>query len=210
MQGEHQDCAGAEGRGGGGNDGEARDTAEASGTTIKVRLELVTPENLPHLKALNQAIFPIAYKDKFYRDCIAFEGVTLLAYCGTEVAGGIACRLEVAPGGARLYIMTLGVLAPFRGHGIGSLLLRTALQAVEFDHNIFAAYLHVQISNEEGMRFYKRYGFDVVATLQNYYRRLDPPHCHVLLKQLVPLQPSETAAASAGADASQECPTSSR
>jgi ribosomal protein S18 acetylase RimI-like enzyme len=186
-----KECAGAERREGRANVSGMWAKSEAC-TRIEVDLQAVTPDNLPRLKALNQAIFPIAYKDKFYRDCVAFEGASLLALCGDEVVGGIACRLEVAPGGARLYIMTLGVLAPYRGHGVGSLLLRKAIQAVEFDPNIFAAYLHVQVNNEEGIRFYKRYDFDVIATLQNYYRRLDPPHCHVLCKQLTRKQPETT------------------
>jgi hypothetical protein len=35
----------------------------------------VNEANLPHLKALNRAIFPVVYKDKFYRDCTAFDEV---------------------------------------------------------------------------------------------------------------------------------------
>lgn len=77
--------------------------------------------------------------------------------------GAIACRLEInhETGGARMYIMTLGVLAPYRGSGIGSLLLQRSLDACKEDPAIEEAYLHVQTSNEDAVRFYERFGFEV-------------------------------------------------
>lgn len=148
----------------------------------------VDASNVHHLKALNQVLFPVSYKDKFYRDCMAFPAVTQLAFFGADAVGEVACRLERAPDGApgaRLYIMTLGVLAPYRGLGIGGALLQRALSAVAFDSDIFEAYLHVQTSNEDAISFYEHFGFSIVGTIRNYYMRLDPPDCHVLSRRLV-------------------------
>lgn len=44
--------------------------------------------------------------------------------------------------------------------------------------------LHVQTSNEDAVRFYERFGFENVGLVENYYKRIDPPHCYELRKKL--------------------------
>ena len=40
----------------------------------------------------------------------------------------------------------------------------------------------VQTSNTEALNFYARFGFTIKDTIKNYYKRIDPPDCHVLVK----------------------------
>ncbi|CAG8509668.1 10074_t:CDS:1, partial [Dentiscutata heterogama] len=46
-------------------------------------------------------------------------------------------------------------------------------------------YLHVQISNEEALKFYKKYNFEIVGTVEGYYKKISPSDAYVLSRKLV-------------------------
>jgi N-alpha-acetyltransferase 50 len=96
--------------------------------------------------------------------------------------------------------MTLAVLAAYRGRGIGSDLLQSVLDycaqqqqqrsstsrdgAVDASPIVEIA-LHVHVSNNDAIRFYtEKFGFVRGELVENYYRRIDPPHCYLLYKKL--------------------------
>jgi ribosomal protein S18 acetylase RimI-like enzyme len=88
--------------------------------------------------------------------------------------------------------MTLGVLAAYRGRGIGSKLIQSVLDHVEQHKDkdqplslVDEIVLHVQISNDDAIKFYtERFDFEQGPMVENYYRRIDPPHCYILKKKL--------------------------
>lgn len=51
--------------------------------------------------------------------CLVVILLFALAYFNDLVVGGVCCRVEIEGDRKRLYIMTLGVLAPYRRLGIG-------------------------------------------------------------------------------------------
>ena len=79
------------------------------------------------LRRLHLSVFPTQYSDQFYKDAYQTEARPLsrLAYHNDVLIGAVCARIDAAAGLTvdthlrRLYIMTLGVLAPYRRHGIG-------------------------------------------------------------------------------------------
>jgi|EP00624_Nannochloropsis_granulata_P001607 ribosomal protein S18 acetylase RimI-like enzyme len=94
----------------------------------------------------------------------------------------------------RLYIMTLGVQAAYRGQGIGSRLLTSVLDAATrpphctnndpYGLDIEEIYLHVQTSNADAIHFYSKFGFVTREMIRNYYKRIEPPDCYILSRTL--------------------------
>ncbi|KAK4276389.1 hypothetical protein QN277_019338 [Acacia crassicarpa] len=156
------------------------------GREVSISLDGVRDKNIMQLRKLNIALFPVRYNDNYYADALASGEYTKLAYYSDICVGAIACRLEKKDGGAvRVYIMTLGVLAPYRGLGIGTKLLNHVLDLCS-KPNISEVYLHVQTNNDEAINFYKKFGFEITETIQNYYTNITPPDCYVLTKQIAP------------------------
>lgn len=141
------------------------------------------------MRKINTASFPISYNESFYQDLLdrKDENLNKFAYWNGFVVGALASRLEQSTnegGDQRLYIMTLAVLAAYRGRGIGSQLLQSALDYCRAN-NIKEIALHVHVSNEDAIRFYtERFQFTKGEMVENYYRRIDPPHCYLLYKKL--------------------------
>ncbi|KAI8775401.1 N-alpha-acetyltransferase 50 [Biomphalaria glabrata] len=150
----------------------------------KGRTELgdITPHNIKQLKRLNQVVFPVTYNDKFYKDVLEVGELAKLAYYNDIVIGAVCCRIDTSENVRRLYIMTLGCLAPYRRLGIGTVMLEHVLNICEKDGNIDNVFLHVQVNNEGAIKFYEKFGFKIVEEKKNYYKRIEPADAYVLQK----------------------------
>jgi ribosomal protein S18 acetylase RimI-like enzyme len=163
--------------------------------SLKIDFGAITDNNVEILRKVNTACFPISYNDNFYKDVVSRqdEGLNKFAYYGGFVVGAVCTRIEPLASDAsrtRLYIMTLGVLAAYRGREVGTQLIQSVMdhyeekKGDEFE-TVDEIALHVQISNDDAIRFYTdRFGFVKGDMVENYYRRIDPPHCYLLYKKL--------------------------
>jgi ribosomal protein S18 acetylase RimI-like enzyme len=162
---------------------------------LKIEFGPITADNVEQLRKVNTACFPIQYQETFYKDVVAQqnEGLSKFAYWNGLVIGAVCTRVEDLPDNApnqRLYVMTCAVLAAYRGRGAGSQLIQSVLDYYEKEkdgefNNVVEICLHVHISNNDAIKFYTgRFGFEQGPMVENYYRRIDPPHCYLLYKKL--------------------------
>ncbi|PWZ01109.1 acyl-CoA N-acyltransferase [Testicularia cyperi] len=99
----------------------------------RIDVAQLTPNNLGQLRKLNSVLFPVQYSERFYKDVLDPDvgDVCKLGLFNDIAVGTICCRFEpVDNDNVRVYIMTLGVLAPYRRLGIASALLKHVLDHV--------------------------------------------------------------------------------
>merc|ERR1712178_271842 len=159
---------------------------------IRIMLDDLTPHNIKQFKMINKAVFPVNYVDAFYRDAQKSEiHFSKLAYFNDLVVGGVCFRLEEASSSEiglinksitqesikkaslkRAYIMTLGVLTPYRRYGVE--------KSKELG-DINGIYLHVQTNNDVAKSFYEKLGFvQEGGVFEGYYKKIDPPDAFML------------------------------
>ena len=81
--------------------------------------------------------------------------------------------------------MTLGCLVTYRKRGIGTKMMKQVLDKVSHcECKITSIFLHVQINNEDAIKFYQSFGFEIAGEVPDYYRSLTPSNAYVLEKIL--------------------------
>merc|ERR1711976_1047417 len=168
---------------------------------IRIMLDDLTPHNIKQFKMINQAVFPVQYVDAFYRDAQKSEiHFSKLAYFNDLVVGGVCFRLEDASSPEigmvnktikadqikqaplkRAYIMTLGVLTPYRRYGVGKKMLDWVIEKAKSLKDVSGIYLHVQTNNDAAKAFYEKNDFSQEGgVFEGYYKKIDPPDAYML------------------------------
>ncbi|KAJ2025244.1 hypothetical protein IWW57_003444, partial [Coemansia sp. S610] len=102
-----------------------------------IRFQQVDPSNIHRMRSLNLSLFPVNYSTSFYRGLLLPGQFAQLALYGNAYVGTIACRKQPLGFAScptqqgellEVYMMTLGVLAPYRRLGLGKQLLVNAIE----------------------------------------------------------------------------------
>ncbi|TPP60759.1 N-acetyltransferase NAT13 [Fasciola gigantica] len=166
----------------------------------RIELGQLTAHNIKQLRLINQVVLPVSYAEKFYTDLLKNSHMCRLAYFNDIVVGAVSYRVDnviakqgdgaaedITPNSHYLkkcYIMTLGCLAPYRGLGIGTVMLKHVVRFCKKHGGIRSIYLHVHVENSGAVAFYKRFGFDITGEVEDYYRCVEPKTAYILEKNL--------------------------
>jgi ribosomal-protein-alanine N-acetyltransferase len=152
-----------------------QETTKSSGGEYSVRR--CAAEDIPSVINVNTLTLPEHYSDYFYYDILKdFPQTFLLAEAGGKVVGYIMCRMEYGLSMTKRFglakkghIISVAVLEESRGKGIGTKLIREALEEVRKESGK-ECYLEVRVTNTGAIELYKRIGFKVSSTLHGYYK----------------------------------------
>lgn len=154
------------------------------------------PRIIERIRILDKFCFPVKYSDDYYTNAVGkfvkgdaernWTALNNVAYYQDMLVGSITTRLEAlmkeedqgktpveGTDKCRAYIMTLGVLEPYRRMGIASKLVKTVIAFVESLPNVEEIGLHVQ-QGSNALEFYKSLGFEIRYEVKGYYTDIEP------------------------------------
>ena len=151
-------------------------------TTIDdIKFGDLNSKNFEMLRIINYLTLPVIYSENFYDRLTSMQRYSKLAYYKDVLVGGISCKEDIEKSGDHVcYIMTINVLKPYQRYGIGSKLLKQAIEDCVMKREVKRMRLHVQAGNDSALAFYKKNGFEIVEELKGYYTELTPSDCFIL------------------------------
>ncbi|TLZ66042.1 MAG: GNAT family N-acetyltransferase [Methanobacteriota archaeon] len=131
-----------------------------------MRIRPFMPNDIPAIASIVRDALRENYPTSLYLDIHRWwrDGFLVADLDGHPV--GFLAAVLSADGQAR--VLMFAVTAPFRRRGFGSQMMNAFIQACAM-RGIRRIELEVRISNDEAIRFYKRYGFEIAQDLQKFY-----------------------------------------
>ena len=127
------------------------------------------PSDFEALHAIDQLCFPkhIAYGRREMKSYLQAEGAhCIVAEVPGAIAGFVVTQCEAEIG----HIVTLDVVAEYRRHSIGSLLLQASEREAS-TRGVTLMYLETATTNKAAIALWKKHGYRETATIENFYGR---------------------------------------
>lgn len=141
----------------------------------QISLLSITSESLSTLRLLNKTLFPVRYADSFYSSLLFPNPERVCRILSVEGHPIGVIHFKKHSERRTCYLISLGVLAPYRGFGLGSYLLDFCLKHCkrEWGDGVDMIELHVQASNWKALQFYERHGFKRISLEADYYNNVE-------------------------------------
>lgn len=128
-------------------------------------LRLLTPEDAPALAALEAQVFADGWAEERFRDLL---GQDRFLGAGAFGPSGLCAYLTAYSVAGELEIVNVAVASPFRGQGVGRVLLRFFLEQGRA-RGANRAVLEVRSGNAPALALYTGSGFVQVGVRKRYY-----------------------------------------
>jgi len=153
--------------------------------SLKITFQAVCNENLKDFKRLNTSLFPMSYNDSYYHNLLLPSSFAFLIYYNKKyLIGTMSSRIEEDQNDLYAYIMTFGVLAPYRRLRIGTIMLTMIKNHYYRIDGVKKIILHVHTENEKALEFYLKNSFKPIKVVPDYYRKLNPSSAYLLMFDL--------------------------
>ena len=153
------------------------------------RIRKFTPDDLQAVMNINRAALPENYTDYFFIDLHdRFPETFIVAEQEGEVVGYIMCRVEVGLSNLGLgglirkgHVVSIAVMPQSRRKGVAQALINATIDGMRY-YKARQCYLEVRVTNEAGIKLYKKLGFEISRTINGYYS--DGENAYVMTKKL--------------------------
>lgn len=155
----------------------------------RTHLVPVNAENQSEFRHLHTCIFPTKFSAQFYREALSPKKPGIYQLAKEEESnkhvGVLSAQIQPFEDHYELYIFSLGCRFTHRRRGIGTLLLKSALDFIQNQPlNCQRISLHVQAGNDDALEFYGKHGFIELQRIPNYYRRYTPSEAILMVRNL--------------------------
>jgi ribosomal-protein-alanine N-acetyltransferase len=140
-------------------------------------IRLFRQEDLDRVIEINATCLPENYSSSFYIDLYyRFPQIFLVAVVEGVIQGYVMCRIERNMSKIKrlsftklCHVVSIAVMEAYRQRGIGTALMRHAMEnSVEYQ-GATECFLEVRVSNEPAINLYNKLGFKQIRRIFGYY-----------------------------------------